>query len=62
MDSVAEGRATMSQRVLSNVEKNGGLALARQEARKRGVHLLRLKDDTGRELIAASKDAFKVVC
>ncbi len=60
--AVASAERTMSQRALSTVEKNGGLAKAVATARLRGVHLLQLTDDTGSEVIAASCHPFKVLC
>lgn len=63
IDSVADGSATMSQRSLSTIAtRGGGLAAVKKAARSRGVHLLLLKDDRGRAVVAASRDAFKVVC
>ena len=63
LDGVARGSATMSQRKLTTIERRGGgLAAMRTAAKKRGVHLLLLRDDHGDELVAASKHPFKVVC
>ena len=63
LDAVAAGTATMSQRKLSAVEKRGGgLSAVGALARERGVHLLVLTDDTGDEIVAASRHPFKVVC
>lgn len=56
--SVAEGRATMSQRSLATVERNGGVAFAVEAAKARGVHLVRLTDDEGKVVIAASLHPF----
>lgn len=63
LEAVADGSATMSQRKLSSIEKRGGgLKAVRALARKKGVHLVLLEDDTGTELVAASVKPFKVVC
>ena len=63
LDSVADGSITMSQRKLSSVEtRGGGLEAVKTLAQQKGVHLLRLEDDKGNELIAASVKPFKVVC
>jgi hypothetical protein len=62
LNAVVDGSSTMSQRKLSAIEAKIGLAAARKAARARGVHLLRLTDDRGEDLIAASKRPFKVVC
>lgn len=60
--SVAEGRATMSQRSAASVERNGGVEAAVRAAQARGVHLVRLIDDEGKPLIAASLHPFKTLC
>lgn len=62
LGGVADGSATMSQRKLSVIERKVGLAAARRAARARGVHLVQLTDDRGEALIAASRDAFTVIC
>ena len=63
LDAVAAGKATMSQRGLpAIVERGGGLRRIKKLARARGVHLLLLTDDEGRELVAASLQPFKVLC
>ena len=62
LDSVADGSSTMSQRKLTSIEGKVGLVAARKAARQRKVHLLRLTDDRGEELIAASRKPFTVVC
>ena len=63
LDRVADGSSTMSQRKLSSIEKNGGgLDAVRAVAKEKGVHLLLLKDDTGADLVAASKEPFRVIC
>ena len=62
LDSVANGASTMSQRKVGSIEKRGGgLETVRREAVKRGVHLVRLEDDKGNDLIAASRQPFKVI-
>ncbi len=45
--SVAEGRATMSQRSRASVERNGGIGRAVETAQARSVHLVTLTDDEG---------------
>jgi hypothetical protein len=62
LDAVVDGSSTMSQRKLSAIETKIGLVAARKAAQARGVHLLRLTDERGEELIAASKRPFKIVC
>lgn len=63
LDGVASGASTMSQRRLSSIEaRGGGLAAVRRLAQARGVHLLRLTDDRGDELVAASRHPFGVIC
>ena len=63
LDGVADGSKTMSSRLLSSVEKRGGgLDTVRSMAETRGVHLLVLEDDKGKQLVAASKEPFTVVC
>ena len=54
LDAVASGRADMSQRGVRWVEAQGGLDLVVAAAKHRGVHLVRLTDDEGKVLIAAS--------
>lgn len=62
LDRVADGSSKMSQRKLSTIERRVGLPAVKKAARKRGVHLLKLKDDRDQILIAASRNAFEVVC
>jgi hypothetical protein len=53
----------MSQRRISSIEtRGGGLEAVKALAEQRGVHLLRLEDDEGNDLIAASTKPFEVVC
>jgi hypothetical protein len=52
----------MSQRSLLSIEKLGGLEAVRKRAKEKSIHLLLLTDDTGKQLIAASKPPFKVIC
>lgn len=47
--AVDDGRETMSQRSVAAVERNGGIESAVGMARSRGVHLVRLTDDGGKE-------------
>ncbi len=63
LDTVADGSNIMSQRKLSSIEtRGGGLEAVKALAEQKGVHLLRLEDDKGNELIAASTKPFEVVC
>ena len=62
IDAVADGSATMSQRRLSSVERNGGVAAAVEAARAKGVHLVKLTDDKGNALVAASLHPFEPLC
>ena len=62
IEAVANGSATMSQRRLSSVERNGGTAVAIAAATERGVHLAKLTDDQGNVLIAASLHPFEPLC
>jgi hypothetical protein len=62
LDSVADGSTIMSQRSLSSIEKHGGLGAVTVAALERNVHLLLVEDDEGREVIAASRKAIKVIC
>lgn len=63
LDKVAAGSNTMSQRKLSSIEaRGGGLEAVKTLAKQKGVHLLRLEDDKGNEVIAASIKPFDVVC
>ena len=62
IESVASGAATMSQRATATVEAHGGLAAATAIAKARGVHLLKLTDDKGKSLIAASQHPFTTLC
>ena len=63
LDSVADGTNTMSQRRISSIEpRGGGLEAVKALAEQKGVHLLRLEDDKGNELIAASTKPFEVLC
>ncbi len=62
LDAVASGEATMSQRLVTSVEKHGGLDAAVTAAKARGVHLVRLTDDKGSALLAASIHPFEALC
>ncbi len=62
LESVADGSSTMSQRTLASIEKHGGLGAAVVAALEKKVHLLLVEDDEGREIVAASKKPFKVIC
>ena len=61
LDGVVDGSSAMSQRKMSSVEKHGGINALKREAKRRGVHLVRLEDDKGNDLIAASLKPFKVL-
>jgi len=62
LGSVASGARSMSARKLTSIKKRGGgLRIVAAAAKKRKVHLLRLADDHGNELIAASTRPFKVI-
>ena len=59
---VAEGRSTMSQRKLSSIDvRGGGLDGVKAVAHALGVHLVRLVDDRGQVLVAASRHPFDVI-
>ena len=60
--AVADGTATMSQRRLSSIERNGGTAASIAAAKAHGVHLLKLTDDQGNVLVAASLHPFEPLC
>ncbi len=62
LDGVASGAATMSQRAMTTVDAKGGIAPVVAAAKARGVHLLKLTDDQGKVLIAASQHPFEVLC
>lgn len=63
LDAVASGERTMSRRSLVRVQAlPGGVPALVRLARARGVHLLRLTDDEGVDLVAASSTPFKVLC
>ena len=62
LDGVASGGAKMSQRALTSIEAHGGLEPVIAAARARGVHLVKLTDDHGKTLIAASLEPFETLC
>ena len=63
IDSIADGKATMSQRKLISIDRHGGgIEAVKATALARGVHLLLLTDEQGEWLVAASKHPFKVLC
>ena len=62
LDAVASGDATMSQRTVTSIEAHGGMDAAIREARARGVHLVELTDDHGKQLVAASLHPFRALC
>ena len=61
LDDVATGKLTMSQRKVSTVETHCGIEELTRQAKSKGVHLLRLTDDKGSALIAASRHPFTVL-
>lgn len=57
------GKSSMSQRKVTSIQRcGGGLSLAKRLAKKHQVHLLRLTDDEGNDVVAASKSPFQVLC
>ncbi len=62
LDSVASGKATMSQRKRSSIDAHGGLEAAVSAARAAGLHLVQLTDDEGHVLVAASRAPFETLC
>ncbi len=62
LDDVVSGKSTMSQRVMSSIDAHGGLDRVVTAARARGVHLVQLTDDHGKELVAASLHPFRTLC
>lgn len=62
LDLVASGEATMSQRALTSIEAKGGIEAAIRAAKTRRVHLVRLTDDRGKILVAASLHPFETLC
>ena len=62
LGAVEDGRATMSQRSVSSIETHGGLQAAVDAARTKGVHLVKLTDDGGKILVAASRHPFEPLC
>ena len=62
LSSIVSREATMSQRGVRWVEQQGGLDAVVAAAKTRGVHLVQLKDDHGKTLIAASMHPFTTLC
>jgi len=62
LDAVASGEATMSQRAMTSIEANGGIKAVVKAARSKGVHLVKLTDDKGKILVAASREPFSTLC
>lgn len=62
LDAVAEGYAAVSQRAVSAIDRHGGIDAAILAARSRNVHLAELVDDSGRRLIAASRQPIRALC
>ena len=62
LDAVASGEATMSQRAMTSIVSHGGIEAVVAEAKARGVHLVALTDDHGKQLVAASREPFRTLC
>ena len=63
LDAVASGKATMSQRLLSTIEtRGGGIAAVKKLAQARAVHLVLVVDENDRQIVAASRHPFKIIC
>jgi hypothetical protein len=62
LDAVAAGTATMSQRQVTSIEVHGGVDAVVAAAMARRVHLVRLTDDRGVDLVAAGRHPFTVLC
>lgn len=62
LDAVQDGRATMSQRSRSSIDRHGGLEAIVAAARERDVHLAELTDDKGNLLVAASRHPIRSLC
>lgn len=60
--AVADESATMSRRKLSSIERHGGVEAAVAAATASGVHLVKLTNDKGDVLIAASLHPFEPLC
>ncbi len=63
LDSVVNGKSTMSRRSLRRIKAlGGGIDAVKKAAKQRGVHLLLLEDDSGAKIVAASLGKFNVIC
>ena len=62
VESVASGEASMSQRGEAWVAQVGGIATVTAAAEAACIHLVRLTDDKGNRLIAASRERFETLC
>lgn len=63
LNDVASGKLTMSQRKVDVLVKSeGGLEAVIKAAKEQQIHLLRLTDDKGTELVAASLTPFSALC
>ena len=62
VSAIATGAATMSQRNFKWVEANGGIDQLVAIATQQGVHLVKLTDDKGNNLLAASQNLFVTLC
>ena len=62
LDSVANGKAKMSQRALLSIEKHGGLETAIAAAQARNLHLIKVVDERGMVVVAASLHPFETLC
>lgn len=62
LSQVAAGASTMSQRRVKSVEeKGGGIPVVAAVARELGIHVVRLVDDRGNDLLAVSPHPFTVI-
>ena len=62
VSAIATGAATMSQRNFKWVEANGGTDQLVAIATLQGVHLVKLTEDKGNDLLAASQNLSVTHC
>ena len=62
VSAIATGAATMSQRNFKWVEANGGIDQLVAIATLQGVHLVKLTEDKGNDLLAASQNLSVTHC
>lgn len=62
LDTVADGRGTISQRPLSVIDRHGGLEAAIDAAKSRNIHLIEMSDAEGKPLVAASRTPIRALC